>query len=76
MILYVTTGVSGRGAGRVMCNVLWLGVGAAFGLFPTSAVGVVQLQDNIDATDTTAATPGAVQDFAVPLNLGLLTELP
>ena len=42
----------------------------------TAAVGVVQLQDNVDATDTTAATPGAVQDFAVPLNLNNLTELP
>lgn len=41
----------------------------------TAAVGVVQLQDNINATATTAATPNAVQSFAVPLDLRTLTEL-
>lgn len=41
----------------------------------TAARGVVQLQDNINATATTAATPNAVQSFAVPLDLRTLTEL-
>ena len=41
----------------------------------TAAPGAVQLQDTVDTSSTRAATPKAINDYAVPLDLSSLTEL-
>ena len=46
------------------------GIDAAVG-----TVGVVALSNTVADVATTAATPKAVNDYAVPLNLSNLTEL-
>ena len=46
------------------------GIDAAVG-----TVGVVALTNTVANVATTAATPKAVNDYAVPLNLSNLTEL-